>query len=169
METSPPRHPSVPCCIDGSVTRIACVNAFSGASGDMFLGAIVDLGIDPADLEATLRRLPLPGLRLEVREVTRQGLRAHKVAAVFEGKEPTFRTLGQVKEALRGSSLDPALLREGRSAPSSGSPPPRPPCTARPRGPCTSTSSVRPTRSSTSWARSTAGARSGSAGPSPGR
>jgi uncharacterized protein (TIGR00299 family) protein len=98
------------------MTRVACVNAFSGASGDMFLGAIVDLGVDPADLEATLRRLPLPGLRLEVREVTRQGLRARKVSAVFEGEEPTFRTLGQVKEALRSSSLDPSLLRQAERA-----------------------------------------------------
>lgn len=93
------------------MTRTACVNAFSGASGDMFLGAIVDLGVDPADLETTLKRLPLPGLRLDVRDVTRQGLRARKVSAVFDGKEPTFRTLGQVKEALSGSSLDPALTR----------------------------------------------------------
>jgi len=98
------------------MTRIACINAFSGASGDMFLGAVVDLGIDPADLETTLKRLPLPGLRLDVREVTRQGLRAHKVSAVFEGKEPTFRTLGQVKEALRGSNLDPELLRAAERA-----------------------------------------------------
>jgi uncharacterized protein (DUF111 family) len=98
------------------LTRIACVNAFSGASWDMFLGAIVDLGIDPADLEKTLRRLPLPGLRLEVREVTRQGLRASKVSAIFDGKEPKFRTLGQVKEALRGSGLDPALLRGAEQA-----------------------------------------------------
>ncbi len=92
------------------------MNAFSGASGDMFLGAIVDLGVDPADIEATLRHLPLPGLRLDVSEVTRQGLRARKVSAVFDGKEPTFRTLGQVKEALRGSSLDPALLRASERA-----------------------------------------------------
>jgi len=98
------------------VTRVACVNAFSGASGDMFLGAIVDLGIDPADLETTLKRLPLPGLKLDVREITRQGLRAHKVSAVFEGKEPTFRTLGQVKEALRGSNLDAALLQSAGRA-----------------------------------------------------
>lgn len=96
--------------------RVACVNAFSGVSGDMFLGAIVDLGIDPADIETTLKRLPLPGLRLEAREVTRQGLRARKVTAVFEGKEPTFRTLGQVKEALRGSHLDPDLLRGAERA-----------------------------------------------------
>ena len=98
------------------MTRVAYVNAFSGASGDMFLGAVVDLGIDPADVERTLKRLPLPGLRLEVAEVTRQGLRAHKVTPRFEGKEPTFRTLGQVKEALRGSGLDPALLRAAERA-----------------------------------------------------
>ena len=93
------------------MTRVAYLNAFSGASGDMFLGAVVDLGVDPADIERTLKRLPLPGLWLEVSNVTRQGLCAHKVTPRFEGKEPTFRTLGQVKEALRGSGLDPVLLR----------------------------------------------------------
>jgi len=101
---------------DGGVTRIACVNAFSGASGDMFLGAIVDLGIDPADIEATLRLLPLPGLRLDTSAVARQGLHARKVTPVFEGKEPRFRTLGQVKEVLRSSRLDPILLRETERA-----------------------------------------------------
>jgi len=94
------------------VTRTALVNAFSGASGDMFLGALVDLGLDPDDLAAALRRLPLPGLRLETRTVDRQGLRACKVDALFDGKEPAFRTLAQVKEALRASTLEPELLRQ---------------------------------------------------------
>jgi uncharacterized protein (TIGR00299 family) protein len=98
------------------VARVACVNAFSGASGDMFLGALVDLGLDPADLEAALARLPLPGLRIEACEVTRQGLRARSVVPRFDGPEPTFRTLGQVKEALKGSSLDPGLLRDAGRA-----------------------------------------------------
>ena len=98
------------------MTRTALVNAFSGASGDMFLGALVDLGLDPADLEKALRRLPLPGLRLEARTVERQGLRACKVDAVFDGPEPTFRTLAQVKEALRGATLEPGLLRDAGRA-----------------------------------------------------
>jgi hypothetical protein len=98
------------------MTRTACVNAFSGASGDMFLGALVDLGVDPADLEAALRRLPLPGLRLEVSEVSLQGVRARRVVPAFEGEAPVFRTLGQVKEALRGSGLDPELLRRAGRA-----------------------------------------------------
>jgi hypothetical protein len=98
------------------VTRNALVNAFSGASGDMFLGALVDLGLDPDDLASALRRLPLPGLRLEARTVDRQGLRACKVDAAFDGPEPTFRTLAQVKEALRSSTLEPDLLREAARA-----------------------------------------------------
>jgi hypothetical protein len=98
------------------MTRTALVNAFSGASGDMFLGALVDLGLDPADLEAALRRLPLPGLRIEARTVERQGLRATKVDAVFEGPEPAFRTLAQAKEALRAAALEPELLREAGRA-----------------------------------------------------
>ncbi|HWR98479.1 MAG TPA: nickel pincer cofactor biosynthesis protein LarC [Candidatus Methanoperedens sp.] len=98
------------------MTRAAFVNAYSGASGDMFLGALVDLGLDPADLEAALRRLPLPGLRLEAQTVTRQGLRACKVDARFDGAEPVFRTLAQVKEALRASTLDPGVLREAARA-----------------------------------------------------
>ncbi|HEY6000954.1 MAG TPA: nickel pincer cofactor biosynthesis protein LarC [bacterium] len=98
------------------MTRTALVNAFSGASGDMFLGALVDLGLDPADLAAALRRLPLPGLRLEARTVERHGLRACKVDASFDGPEPTFRTLAQVKEALRAATLDPAVLREAGRA-----------------------------------------------------
>ncbi len=96
--------------------RAGIVNAFSGASGDMFLGALVDLGLDPGELEAALRRLPLPGLRLETSAVTRQGLRAHLVRPVFDGAEPTFRTLSQVKEALRASALDAGLLRDAGRA-----------------------------------------------------
>lgn len=98
------------------MTRTAFLNAFSGASGDMFLGALVDLGVDPADLAKALRRLPLPGLRLDARQVARQGLRAAKVTASFEGATPVFRTLGQVKEALRPSGLDPGLLRQAERA-----------------------------------------------------
>jgi uncharacterized protein (TIGR00299 family) protein len=96
--------------------RTALVNAFSGASGDMFLGALVDLGLDPQELAATLRRLPLPGLRLDVREVSRAGLRARQVTPVFDGPEPAFRTLGAVKQALAAADIDAGLRRDAGRA-----------------------------------------------------
>jgi uncharacterized protein (TIGR00299 family) protein len=78
----------------------------------MFLGALVDVGLDPALLRARLAGLPVPGLALEVTEVERAGVRARKVTPSFPGTAPTFRTLAQVKEALRSAGLEPALLRE---------------------------------------------------------
>jgi uncharacterized protein (TIGR00299 family) protein len=94
------------------MTRIACLKCFSGVSGDMILGALLDLGLDPAVLESGLRCLPLPGLKIKSVTVARGGIRARKFTPSFAGREPVFRTLGSVKEALRASSLDPSLIKE---------------------------------------------------------
>ena len=42
--------------------RIAYFDCFSGISGDMVLGALVDAGLDPALLQTELGRLNLPGI-----------------------------------------------------------------------------------------------------------
>jgi len=98
------------------VARVAFVNPFAGASGDMFLGALVDLGVEAAALEAALRRLPLPGLRIEARQVERGGLRATQVTPAFPGRAPSFRTLGQVKEALHAGAIEPEVGRAAERA-----------------------------------------------------
>lgn len=54
-------------------------DCFSGVSGDMTLGALIDLGLPPAELRQVLASLDLPGFDLEVRQVTRQHLRGVKV------------------------------------------------------------------------------------------
>src|SRR5260370_26967883 len=37
------------------------LDIFSGISGDIFLGALIDLGVDPAGLKRELKKLPLEG------------------------------------------------------------------------------------------------------------
>jgi uncharacterized protein (TIGR00299 family) protein len=67
------------------VSRVAYFDCASGASGDMVLGALVDLGLPLDRLRAELARLPLSGYRLEARKVDRAGLQATKVDVVVEG------------------------------------------------------------------------------------
>lgn len=55
------------------------LDAFSGISGDMCLGLLIDLGLDPADLDADLRTLPINGWHLEVRAEQRHGLGGTRV------------------------------------------------------------------------------------------
>jgi hypothetical protein len=58
--------------------RIAYLECFSGISGDMLLGALVDAGIPFANLAETATALNV-GARLEMRPVSRGGLAATKV------------------------------------------------------------------------------------------
>jgi|tagenome__1003787_1003787.scaffolds.fasta_scaffold20814784_2 uncharacterized protein (TIGR00299 family) protein len=58
--------------------RIAYLECFSGISGDMFVGALVDAGVSPALLEKTVEALGV-GARLEISKVTRSGIAATKV------------------------------------------------------------------------------------------
>jgi uncharacterized protein (TIGR00299 family) protein len=59
----------------------------SGVSGDMVLGALVDLGLSIEALRQALAGLPLRGYRIEAREVKRAGIRALKVDVVVEEAE----------------------------------------------------------------------------------
>lgn len=58
------------------MTRIAYLDCFAGISGDMFVGALLDLGLELADLEGELRKLDLTGYRLARASVDKLGLRA---------------------------------------------------------------------------------------------
>ena len=58
--------------------RIAYLDCFSGISGDMFLGALIDAGVPPEIFEKAVAALNL-GARLEISRVKRSGISATKV------------------------------------------------------------------------------------------
>src|SRR5436305_9684336 len=66
--------------------RIAYLECFSGISGDMFLGALVDAGVSPRLLEDTVAALGL-GAKLEISRVMRSGISATKVDVWVEGEK----------------------------------------------------------------------------------
>jgi len=59
--------------------KIAYFDCFSGASGDMLLGALVDAGLPLARLEAELRRVPLPDWSVSAERVKKKGIAATQV------------------------------------------------------------------------------------------
>jgi uncharacterized protein (TIGR00299 family) protein len=67
------------------VSRLVYFDCASGASGDMLLGALVDLGLPLDALTAELAKVPLEGYRLESRKVQRSGLQATKVDVLIGG------------------------------------------------------------------------------------
>lgn len=58
---------------------IAILDPFSGISGDMTLGALVAVGLDPEWLRALPERLALPGVRVRIQEVVRGEIVCQKV------------------------------------------------------------------------------------------
>jgi len=66
--------------------RIAYLDCFSGISGDMFLGALVDAGVSPKLLEDTVVALDI-GARLQISRVTRGGIAATKVNVYANGEK----------------------------------------------------------------------------------
>jgi uncharacterized protein (TIGR00299 family) protein len=66
--------------------RVAYLECFSGISGDMFLGALVDAGVPPHLLEQTVEALKV-GARLEISRVMRSGISATKVDVWVDGEK----------------------------------------------------------------------------------
>ena len=66
--------------------RIAYLDCFSGISGDMFLGALLDAGVPPKLLEETVAALDV-GARLEIARVMRGGISATKVDVYAHGEK----------------------------------------------------------------------------------
>jgi uncharacterized protein (TIGR00299 family) protein len=97
------------------VSRIVYFDCTSGASGDMVLGAVVDLGLPLERLRDELAKLGLGGYRLEARRVTRAGLAATKVDVVPDGPTPGHRHLADILALLDASSLE-AEVREPAAA-----------------------------------------------------
>ena len=64
--------------------KIAYFDCPSGISGDMTLGALIDAGVDLAQLQAGIDSLGLPSCKLVAAEVKRHGFRATKVTVEHE-------------------------------------------------------------------------------------
>ena len=82
----------------------AYFDCFSGISGDMTLGALLDAGVPVDQLRAELHGLNLPGWELSAEKVWKNGMAATH-AKVFAQDTTTHRSLSTILEIIEKSNL----------------------------------------------------------------
>lgn len=88
--------------------KILNYDCFSGISGDMNLGAMIDIGIDKTFLIDELRKLNLEGWELIADKDQRHGITGTKVTVRQTRHEHAHRHLADIKKIICESSLDEA-------------------------------------------------------------
>ena len=91
-----------------ATTRIAYIQPIGGASGDMMLGALTDLGMPIEHLEAELGKLNVGGHRLEARQETRCEMRGTYLNVELEDK--TCYSPRQLLGTVEGSGLSQPVI-----------------------------------------------------------
>ncbi len=94
--------------------KIAYFDCFSGISGDMFIGALLDAGLDFSRLKAELAKLNLPDDDVELSRVTRGTLTASKFEVVNEHKK-ACRHLSDMNKLVERSDLPPAIKQSSKA------------------------------------------------------
>jgi hypothetical protein len=88
--------------------KVAYFDCFSGVSGNMILGALLDAGLPLEELQAELNKLPFSGYQISVKRVQKLGLfGTHVEVKVEENPEP--RHLSDILDILNQSTLEPFL------------------------------------------------------------
>jgi uncharacterized protein (TIGR00299 family) protein len=93
---------------------IAILDPFSGISGDMTLGALIDLGLSSEWLTSLPQRLGLDGVSAHVSNVRRAGIACRKVDFTIP-PQPHGRHLGHIRRIIDSSGA-PLAVRERADA-----------------------------------------------------
>lgn len=88
--------------------KVALFDPYSGASGDMVLGAFVDAGMPVDYLRSMLSRLPVTGYEISAVEVDSQAVRGSRVTVDVTEQQPA-RTWIAIREIIEASSLPPKV------------------------------------------------------------
>jgi uncharacterized protein (TIGR00299 family) protein len=92
--------------------KIAYFDCFSGASGDMILGSLIDAGLSPQRLSEELKKVSMPGVRLNVRKVVKGGISATRVVVGGRKEERSHRNLNEMVKILERSHLDSEVKKK---------------------------------------------------------
>ena len=85
--------------------KIAYFDCFSGISGDMILGALLDLGLDLDKLKAHLSKIKLGGYEIAVSKEKRGPISGTKLNILVEEDNQPHRSMAQIRKIIGESKL----------------------------------------------------------------
>ena len=90
--------------------KTAYLDTFSGLSGDMMVGALLDCGADFDEFSAAMRALPIEGYRLTRRLLVRSGISAVKFEVEVDSPQPE-RHFGEIRQLIESARIPPGAAR----------------------------------------------------------
>jgi len=91
--------------------KILYYDCFSGISGDMNLGAMLDLGVDKDYLLEGLESLGIGGHELSVKRAERKGITGTKVDVIVKNEKSDHRNLKDIESIINGSDLSESVKK----------------------------------------------------------
>ena len=94
--------------------RVAYFDCYSGISGDMILGALVDLGVNPGKIRKALKTLDLKGYKLQTSQIQRgliAGTKAHVKIEKVSVSHHKARKYSDIKKLLADSDLSTIIKK----------------------------------------------------------
>jgi uncharacterized protein (TIGR00299 family) protein len=86
----------------------AYIDCFSGVSGDMLMGALIDAGMPAEELQNAINTLNIPGCILNVFQVTENSLTATRIQVKIADSQP-HRHLQDIEKIITSADLEEAV------------------------------------------------------------
>ncbi len=93
--------------------KIAYFDCFSGISGDMILGALIDAGLDIEELKVELSKTRLPGYEISAKRAEKKSIGGTKFEVTVSGEQKE-RNLGDIFEIIEHSDLGEDIKIKGK-------------------------------------------------------
>lgn len=96
--------------------RTLYLDCSSGASGDMILGALMDLGADPDLIAESVRGLPFAVRRITPKQVSKNGIRAVATEIELDGPAPQARRYSDIVQLLEAADISSRVKERALAA-----------------------------------------------------
>ena len=90
--------------------KIAYLDCFSGVSGDMFVGSLLDAGLPIEELRRIISGLNLNAYKISAKKEGRNNIFGTKFSVFSQQEDQKIRYLKDIKEILKNSNLPPLVI-----------------------------------------------------------